>query len=31
VPIWHAEHGAIEASLPEGEADRLRAALRAIS
>jgi DNA-binding MarR family transcriptional regulator len=30
VPIWQAVHGALEAALPDGDADRLRAALRAI-
>jgi DNA-binding MarR family transcriptional regulator len=30
VPIWQVEHGAIEAALPEGDGERLRAALRAI-
>lgn len=31
LPIWRAEHAAIEAAIPGGDADRLRADLRALS
>lgn len=31
LPIWTSEHAAVDAMLPEGEADRLRASLRAVA